>query len=199
MERPPLYSFVGPEGSGKSTQAKILAEQLGLPYVSTGDMIRHAAKHDKTKFGDACREMFAGVGYLKAELLLEMLGKRFQKPDIKNGVVLDGGFRTLKETENFESFMGKVGLEFDINVISLRVATWRGVARILSDDRGRDDDTREKTIKRLLRYSENLGLRMSFARRNWNFTIIMANNKSEEEVNRAVKDWLATQESALPS
>jgi adenylate kinase len=69
-EQIPLFSFVGPEGSGKSTQAKLLAEMLGLPYVSTGEMLREAAENDTTPFGDARRKMFNEDVYLSPYLIL---------------------------------------------------------------------------------------------------------------------------------
>jgi adenylate kinase len=100
MERIPFVSLVGSEGSGKTTQAKILAERLNLPYICTGDMIRDAAKNDPSELGQACRDMFERHNYLPGPLLLKIVENRLKREDTKNGVVFDGGFRTQEETEN---------------------------------------------------------------------------------------------------
>ena len=47
--------FYGPEGSGKSTQAKMLAKDLNLPYLGSGDLVRHYSASDKGIMGDICR------------------------------------------------------------------------------------------------------------------------------------------------
>lgn len=185
MERIPLISFVGPEGSGKSTQAKLLAQQLGFPYTSTGDMIRDAAANDKTQLGDACRKMFEEHSYLPAPLLLKIVANRLQKDDVAKGIVIDGGLRTLEETENFEKVLTEAGGNFDVKVVFLKLPAWEAADRLING-RKRSDDTTDAVLNRLKCFYDNLGKRISYIRNNWNFVMIPVSGKSIEEVNGEV-------------
>lgn len=186
MERIQLYSFIGPEGSGKSTQAKLLAKQLGFLYVSTGDMIRDAAANDQTYLGDACRKMFEKHVYLPAPLLLEIVSKRLQRQDAEAGVVLDGGFRTVEETENFQKVLQDAGRDFNVKVFFLWVPIKESLSRLLKNERGRTDDTMEAVKPRMRSFYTDLGKRMNFIRKNWGLIIIPAGRKTVEEVNTEV-------------
>lgn len=186
MERIPLYAFAGPEGSGKSTQAKLLASRLDLPYISTGDMIRDAAANDPTELGDACRKMFAEHNYLPGPLLLKIVAKRLGRRDVERGLVLDGGFRTLEETKNFASVIAETRKDFAIKVIFLRVPGWQSIGRMLDGNRGRTDDTLPASLSRLKSFYTDLGKRMSVIRENYEFVMIIANNRSVEEVGKEV-------------
>lgn len=182
----PLISFLGPEGSGKSTQAKLLAEKYRLPYISTGDMIRDAAANDMGELGEACRKMFEEHSYLSGDLLLKIVAARFQREDTKNGLILDGGFRTLKETQNFAEMLESVDRNFSVKVVFLRTPGWESVDRLKK--RKRSDDTSEAILSRLTTFYTDLGKRVSFIRKTWDFAIIMAANKSVSDLNREITD-----------
>lgn len=187
QERIPLIAFVGPEGSGKTTQAKLLAKELGVLYFSTGDKIREAAANDKTEFGDACRKMLYERVYLAPSRILKMLGERFSQNDVQKGIVLDGGFRTLEETEGFQEMLNGTGKKLSVLVIFLRVAWYQGIERML-EQRGRSDDDIKGSLSRLSEFSKDLGKRMSFIRRNknWRFIMIVDGGKSIEEIHREI-------------
>lgn len=186
VERIPLISFLGPEGSGKSTQAKLLAEMLNFQYVSTGDMIRDAKDNDMGELGDACRAMDKARNYLPGNLLLEMVAKRLQKDDISNGLVIDGGFRTLEETQGFPEMLKNVNKEFSIKVIFLKIPGWESVDRLEKRKRESGDDTPEGILSCLSIFYKDLGQRVAYIKKNWDFFIILAANKNIEEVNRQV-------------
>lgn len=184
IERVPLLAFTGPEGSGKTTQAKLLAQTLGLPYASTGDIIRAAADNDSTELGDACREMFARHNYLSPLLLLKILAKRLQEDDARCGIVLDGGFRTVEETEKFQSMLEETQRDFSVMVIYLRIPGWEGIQRALAGRR-RPDDTSEALLSRLSSFYTGLGERMSFIRKKWPLFIING-RRPIEEINQEI-------------
>lgn len=181
-EKRPIIAFIGPEGSGKSTQAKNLAKRLNLPYVSTGDMLREAAKNDESELGDACRKMFEKHDYLPAEKLLEVVGKRLKRDDIDKGVVLDGGFRTVKETENFSEMLLRTGKDFSVRVFFLKVPYWICADRLMGENgRKRVDDTPVAWLSRMKEFNTDLQKRISIIRTHWSLKIIDG-NKTEEEV-----------------
>jgi len=185
-EKRPIIAFIGPEGSGKSTQAKNLAKRLNLPYVSTGDMLREAAKNDESELGDACRKMFEEHVYLSAEKLLEVVGKRLKNEDVDKGVVLDGGFRTVEETKNFPQMLEKTGKDFSVKVFLLKVPYWKCADRLMGENgRKRVDDTPTAWLSRMKEFNTNLGERMSLIRKRWSLQTIDG-GKAEEEVGKDI-------------
>lgn len=192
-ERIPLYAFVGPEGSGKTTQAKALAVNFGLLYFSTGDQIREAALNDKTEFGDACRAMFEKSVYLAPWRILKMLGERFKEDDAARGVVLDGGFRTLKETAGFPEMLARLkettGRDFSVTVIFLRAPLWKGMDRALSR-RGRTDSNIASLLNRLEEFSTDLGKRMCFIKANYPFIMVLDGGRCEERIGQEILEKL---------
>ncbi|MBU1104106.1 MAG: nucleoside monophosphate kinase [Nanoarchaeota archaeon] len=87
--------LIGPQGSGKGTQAKLLASKLGVPHISTGDLLRGATGKLRAKI-----DSYIVAGNLfPDELMLEILEKRFSEEDCKNGWILDGFPRNLKQAK----------------------------------------------------------------------------------------------------
>jgi adenylate kinase family enzyme len=130
--------------------------------------------------GDICREMFAKGDYLKPQMILDVLEKWFKENKInKNGMILDGGLRTLEETEGFQGMLDKTGKRFFVDVICIRVPGWKAYER--SYDRQRFNDTPKEILRRLGSYYDNLGLRMVTIRNNnWPVHIIDANETKDE-------------------
>lgn len=94
--------FVGPQASGKGTQAKFISEKLGLCHISTGDLLREAKGELKEKVDE-----YMNSGQLVPdELILDILKERLDKPDCKNGFILDGFPRNLSQAEALEKEIG---------------------------------------------------------------------------------------------
>ena len=90
--------FLGPPGAGKGTQAKLLAARLGIPHLSTGDMLR-AAVRDRTPLGREA-EAHMGAGRLVPDsLVLGLLKERLASPDTAAGCLLDGFPRNVAQAE----------------------------------------------------------------------------------------------------
>jgi adenylate kinase len=90
--------LLGPPGTGKGTQAKRIAERLGLAHVSTGDMFREAVQAG-TELGRKAKEYMNRGDLVPDELTIAMLEERLRQPDAGRGVLLDGYPRTLQQAQ----------------------------------------------------------------------------------------------------
>jgi adenylate kinase len=90
--------FLGPPGAGKGTQAATLAQSLGIPHLSTGDLLR-AAVAARTPLGLAAEDHIRAGRLVPDALVLEILGERVSREDARNGFLLDGFPRNLAQAE----------------------------------------------------------------------------------------------------
>lgn len=100
--------LIGPPGSGKGTQAKRLAAKLGVPHVSTGDMLREAVA-DGTELGLKAAPIMKSGGLVSDDLILGIVNDRFGKPDMQKGYILDGFPRTVVQAEGLDKIVGNEG------------------------------------------------------------------------------------------
>ncbi|MDP2927512.1 MAG: adenylate kinase [Candidatus Omnitrophota bacterium] len=107
--------LLGPPGSGKGTQAKRLAEKLGLPHISTGDILRQNVKDD-TDLGRGAKGIMEKGLLVPDDLVAKMLDERFNNPDIKKGFILDGYPRTLSQAYSLDEILAPKGLAVDLVV-----------------------------------------------------------------------------------
>ena len=95
--------FLGPPGAGKGTQAALIARELGVPHLSTGDILR-AAVAAKTPLGLAAEGHMRSGGLVPDDLVLRILHERLDQPDAKVGYLLDGFPRNLAQAEALGKF-----------------------------------------------------------------------------------------------
>jgi len=107
--------LLGPPGAGKGTQAKKLAEELALPHISTGDILRQNVKLD-TDLGKQAKGIMDKGLLVPDDLVAKMLDQRFNNPDIKKGFILDGYPRTLSQAYALDEIMSAKGLAVDLVV-----------------------------------------------------------------------------------
>jgi len=100
--------FVGPPASGKGTQAKQIAAKLGVPHISTGDMLRDAVR-EGTPLGKQADAVMKAGGLVSDELVIGLIEERFAKPDAAKGFLLDGFPRTLPQAQALERLTAKLG------------------------------------------------------------------------------------------
>lgn len=93
-----ILILLGPPGAGKGTQAVRLAERLGLPHISTGDLFRENLAQG-TELGQRAKSFMESGKLVPDELVLEMLFDRVSRPDCAGGYLLDGFPRTLPQAE----------------------------------------------------------------------------------------------------
>lgn len=97
--------FLGPPGAGKGTQAARLAKALGVPRISTGDMLREAIAAE-TPLGKQAGPLMEKGGLVPDDLLIGLMQERLDRPDCGTGYILDGFPRTLGQARSFEAILG---------------------------------------------------------------------------------------------
>jgi len=120
--------LLGPPGAGKGTQAKLLVERLGIPQISTGDMLREAAKAGSPLGKEAQRYMERGA-LVPDSVVMGLVRERLLQPDCRHGYILDGYPRTLAQAEALGKFLEGLGTPLD-SVVSLEVPTEELIIRI---------------------------------------------------------------------
>lgn len=178
-----IFVFIGPEGSGKTTQAKKLAEEFSLPYITTSGMLHDLADNDPGPLGEACRVMFAEHVYLDGKTFLDVCVSRFSQEDTRDGFVLDGGLRTLEETLGFPDVLIKSKLDMPLTVIYLQIPESVSYKRLVTgkNARKRKDDTKEAVAKRLSEFSNQLTKRLkAIEEYGWEILEVDADHKVNE-------------------
>ncbi|MBQ8236990.1 MAG: adenylate kinase [Oscillospiraceae bacterium] len=107
--------LLGAPGAGKGTQAELLIEKLGIPGISTGNMLREAIKNG-TELGMKVKSYMDGGLLVPDELIMGIVAERVAKPDCANGFILDGVPRTLAQAEALDA----AGVRID-HVISIEI------------------------------------------------------------------------------
>ena len=147
----------GPPGAGKGTQSKILTETRKLPQLSTGDMLR-AAIAAGTSLGLACKALLDKGELVPDDIVIDIIGQRYDQPDCAGGAVFDGFPRTIPQAEALDRMLAQRGRKIDL-VIELKVDEAVLLARVEQriKDGGvmRSDDTPETLAHRLGVYYRN--------------------------------------------
>lgn len=110
-----IVVLVGPPGSGKGTQAKVLSRKLAVAHLSTGDMLR-AAKEAGT-LGQKWVDLMAAGGLLPDEAVIELIDKRIDADDCHGGFLLDGFPRTVPQAEGLQGLLDRRSLLLDAVVL----------------------------------------------------------------------------------
>jgi len=140
---------LGPQGSGKGTQAKHIASDFSIPHVSTGDMFR-AAIAAGTELGHQVEPILASGELVPDELTVALIRERLSQPDAEAGFVLDGFPRNLAQAEALDATLGEIGRSLDA-ILFFDVPDAVGLERALkrAELEGRADDTPDVIAKRL--------------------------------------------------
>ncbi|PXF59600.1 MAG: adenylate kinase [Candidatus Methanogaster sp.] len=118
--------LLGPPGSGKGTQAKLLAERTHAPHISTGDILR-AAKG--TELGDRASEYMNRGELVPDSVLIAIVEDRLAKPDCASGGILDGYPRTIPQADALNRILSELNMRIDL-VINIDVPDDRLIARL---------------------------------------------------------------------
>jgi adenylate kinase len=146
--------FLGPPGSGKGTQAKLLAERLKVPAISTGDILR-AAVRDGTPLGLRAQAVMEKGELVSDDLIVALIRERTAVRDARKGFILDGFPRTLEQGKALEKLLSESeeGLSAVVNFgVPEPVLVERMLRR--ADAEGRADDRPETIRERLRVYRE---------------------------------------------
>ena len=142
----------GPPGSGKGTQAAIISQRIGVPHVSTGQMLRDEVARGSA-LGAEVAPIMQGGGLISDDLMVRIIESRLAQPDAASGVLLDGFPRTVPQAEALDAMLERSGksvgviLCFDVPLAELqdRIARRAGLD-------GRADDTPEAFMARMQEY-----------------------------------------------
>lgn len=135
---------LGPQGSGKGTQANILSKKLNIPALSMGQLLRDEVASG-SELGQKVDEIINRGELVSDDVALEVLKVRLQKSDAEGGYILDGYPRNMAQFRTFEGFDNPTAL------IVVTVPTEETLNRLLkrAEIEGREDDNEETIMKRL--------------------------------------------------
>ena len=146
--------LLGPPGAGKGTQAARIAERLGIPAISTGDIFR-ANVAGATELGTQAKAYMDKGEYVPDSITNAMVADRIAQADCENGFLLDGYPRTTAQVGELDSMLKASGLALDV-VVEITADAEAVVARLLkrAGEQGRADDTEPVIRRRLEVYAE---------------------------------------------
>lgn len=146
--------IVGPPGAGKGTQAARIAEALGIPAISTGDIFR-ANVSGQTELGVLAKSYMDKGEYVPDSVTNGMVRSRLAEHDADGGFLLDGYPRTLPQVDALDAVLTDLGASLDA-VLLLEVDNDAVVERLVARgaEQGRSDDTEETIRRRLEVYAE---------------------------------------------
>ncbi len=107
--------LLGAPASGKGTQAAVLTEQLGVPKISTGDMLRAALK-DGTPLGKEAATFMNAGKLVPDSVVIGLVEERLRQEDAQRGFILDGFPRTVPQAEALDALLGRLGVGLDFIV-----------------------------------------------------------------------------------
>ncbi|RUM33139.1 MAG: adenylate kinase [Archaeoglobus sp.] len=122
--------LLGPPGSGKGTQAKLIVEKYGIPQISTGDMLRDAVAQG-TELGKEAKKYMDAGQLVPDEVVIGIVKERLQQPDCEKGFILDGFPRTIPQAEALDKMLEELGKNIDA-VINIQVPEEEVVKRIVN-------------------------------------------------------------------
>jgi adenylate kinase len=158
---------LGPQGSGKGTQAKLISKTYGMPQIATGDMARELRELG-TPLGREVKEIYDRGELLSDELIVRMIRDRLSRGDTIPGFVLDGFPRNLAQAEALDELLTELDRDLDV-VFDLQVADRETlIDRMLkrAAEENRTDDTPEAFRRRLEIYDEQTAPLVEYYRAN---------------------------------
>ena len=142
--------MLGPPGSGKGTQAALLSEVLGVPAISTGEMLRQAIETG-SELGRRVAEIVGSGALVDDPTMADVVRARLAQDDAKDGFLLDGYPRTIEQVRALDRILEELGVTLEM-VIFVDAPERELICRALA--RRREDDTEEVIQHRLTVYRE---------------------------------------------
>jgi adenylate kinase len=142
--------ILGPPGAGKGTQSVLIAENLGLKHLSTGDILRKAVT-EGTELGLKAKEIMESGDLVPDEIMIGIIKGALSDENAKKGFILDGFPRTLAQALELDNILDELGYN-DLKVINITLDDDELIRRMLG--RGRNDDSSETIKNRLKVYKD---------------------------------------------
>jgi len=182
---------LGPQGSGKGTQAQRIKAMYGIPHIATGDMIREI-RELPTDLGREVRAVYDRGDLVSDELMIRLIRDRLSRGDTLAGFVLDGFPRTMPQAEALDELLRGLGRDlgvvFDFQVPDREVLLQRLLGRAAEE--GRSDDTPEAIQRRLELYDRETAPLVEYYRSHQANVVGIHADRAVEEVFREIEQAL---------
>jgi len=176
--------LMGAPGSGKGTQAALIVKELGLPHISTGDLLR-AAVAAGTELGRQAKAVMDRGELVSDDIVLGLLEERLAQDDAANGFILDGYPRNIAQAEALDALLERLGQPVD-EALQIDVDAEQVVRRIAKRAalEGRSDDTEETVRNRLKVYAEQTAPVVDYYARKGVLSRVLGDGSIEEVFQR---------------
>ncbi len=146
--------LLGAPGSGKGTQAALMVERLGMPHISTGVLLRNAAKRG-TELGLKAKSIIDQGELVPDDIMSDMIEERLSRDDVANGFILDGYPRNLAQAKSLDEMLERVGQPVDV-AIQIDVGPEQIIKRLAgrAEQENRADDSEDIVGNRMRIYHE---------------------------------------------
>jgi adenylate kinase len=175
--------LLGPPGAGKGTQASKLAEKLGVPQISTGDLFRNNISAG-TELGQQAKQYLDAGDLVPSELTNALVADRIDRPDAGKGFILDGYPRSVEQAKALHDMLEARGTSLDA-VLELRVSEEELLKRL--KERGRADDTAEVIHNRFNVYREETTPLLEYYQQEHELKTVNAVGTLDEVFDRALR------------
>lgn len=141
--------FIAPPAAGKGTQSALLMEKYNYIHISTGDLLRSEIALG-TPLGKEVESIMASGHFVSDEIATEILKKRLSEPDIKNGFILDGYPRNVKQAKILDDMVKELNIKLDVAIyleMDKTTAMHRALGRITCPNCGRGYNKYENGLK----------------------------------------------------
>jgi adenylate kinase len=182
---------LGPQGSGKGTQAQRIETMYGIPHIATGDMIREQMERE-TQLGVEVKDVYDRGDLVSDELMIRLIRDRLDRGDTLAGFVLDGFPRTMAQAEALDDLLGDLGRSVDV-VFDLQVPDRQQLLdRLLrrADEQQRSDDTPEAIQRRWALYERETAPLVEYYRSTRGNVVGIHADRSIDEVFHEVREAL---------
>ena len=125
--------FIAPPAAGKGTQSKLLSEKYNIPHISTGDLLRDEI-NKKTQLGNSIKKDMEQGNLITDEVVLSLLEQRLIEKDCKDGYILDGYPRNVKQAIAYDALINKMNKDLGVVIfldIDKDLALERTISRVI--------------------------------------------------------------------
>jgi len=176
--------LLGAPGSGKGTQAKLLVEQLNVPHISTGVLLRNAAKKG-TELGLKAKSIIDRGELIPDDIMTGIIEERLSREDVANGFILDGYPRNLAQAKSLDVMLERLDTPAD-EVIHIDVDPEQIIKRLArrSEEEHRIDDAEQTVRNRMRVYAEQTAPVAEYYAQRGMLTRVLGDGGKEEVLQR---------------
>lgn len=176
--------LLGAPGSGKGTQAALMFEQLGLPHISTGELLRDAARNG-TELGLKAKSIIERGDLVPDEIMLGIIEERLSQADVANGFILDGYPRNVDQARSLDVVLARLDAPLH-DAIQIDVDSEAIIKRIAkrAQQEGRADDSEDVVRNRMNIYEEKTAPVIDYYANQGLLTRVLGDGSVEEVLQR---------------